>query len=465
MQPLFWGGKRMAVKIILLACIYPFVLILYFILKNEATPKKGNCFGTILTKEQMGTPEIQQIIKEYYKQMKWAFIVLMLLPIPMLFIPWFSIYLTLWCVWLIAGIFAFMIPFANANSKIKALKLEKGWKKDGEGQMTVEIKSAGKVRRVKWYQFAAPCILSAAAFVWALVRYHGEKLEALSIAIGSLAFITLLFYGMAVCMDRQKTQVISTDSDVNLNYARAKKNMWKNLWMACAWVNTAYTVSMLFMLDRSFRISRLFMGATIAYILATVVLLFWAIKKKKKIDMVYQEQMDVLPEDDDDNWLWGMLYYNPKDKHSMVEKRVGIGTTMNMAAPAGKAMGVFAGLALLSLPIICIWVILLEFTPIQLSVTGGRLIASQLHEDYSIPVSIMDNITLVEELPKWSKVNGTGMDKLEKGTFRIAEVGGCEVFLNPENNVFIRFEAAGTTYYMSGYDDEETREVYEELVE
>lgn len=220
---------------------------------------------------------------------------------------------------------------------------------------------------------------------------------------------------------------------------------------------------MLFSLGTDFALSGLFFWGTAAYILVTIALLFGVIKKRRNIDKAYRDKMDIVLTDDDDNWLWGMIYYNPKDKHVMVEKRVGIGTTMNMATKAGKGMGIFCGLMLLSLPLVCFWCILLEFTPIQLSVTDGRLMASQIKEDYSVPVSIMEDITLLEELPKWSKVNGTGMENLQKGTFRIAEVGSCQVFLNPENKVFIRFTAAGETYYMSGFDDAETLQVYEIL--
>ena len=33
--------------------------------------------------------------------------------------------------------------------------------------------------------------------------------------------------------------------------------------------------------------------------------------------------------DDDNYWKWGSIYYNPQDPSLMVEKRFGIGWTMN----------------------------------------------------------------------------------------------------------------------------------------
>ena len=39
----------------------------------------------------------------------------------------------------------------------------------------------------------------------------------------------------------------------------------------------------------------------------------------------------------------------------------------------------------------------------------------------------------------------------------------CKLFLNPQNEVFIKLEYEGMLYYLSGRTDEETREVYQIL--
>lgn len=454
----------MAVKIIMLVLMYPTVFILYFALKNEAVSAKNLCYGVSLTKEQQKTLNRQDVDTVYKRQMRNMFLFMLLIQIPALFIPWISVYITFELVWTFATIIGFCLPFAWANSKLKRLKQEKGWKTEQEGQFAAEIKSAGKIRKVKFLQFAPPCVFSLAVLIGALIKFYGERLWALSICIGSLAFVTPLFYAMAVWMDNMPTQVISTDSEVNVNYARAKKKLWKDFWLACAWINTFYTAGMLFAVNWEGSIGRLFLPATAAYVIVTIALLFWVLKKKSKLDHSYKDHMDAMVPDNDDNWIWGMLYYNSRDKHTMVEKRWGMGTTVNMARPAGKAVIVLTIVTLLLSLYVCAWVILLEFTPIQLSVKNGYLQAEQIKQDYNIFIGGMQNPELLEELPRLSKVSGTGMDNLLKGTFRVPEEGQCEVFLNPQNTLFIRFEYAGQTYYMSGYDDEETLKVWEACV-
>ena len=40
-----------------------------------------------------------------------------------------------------------------------------------------------------------------------------------------------------------------------------------------------------------------------------------------------------------------------------------------------------------------------SFLPIE----GKELVASQINEDYSVPVSIVENVALLEELPDWAR--------------------------------------------------------------
>ena len=53
----------------------------------------------------------------------------------------------------------------------------------------------------------------------------------------------------------------------------------------------------------------------------------------------YQKNDEVGYQDDDEYWKFlGNLYYNPDDPAFIVPKRVGLGTTVNFAHPAGKVM-------------------------------------------------------------------------------------------------------------------------------
>jgi len=306
--------------------------------------------------------------------------------------------------------------------------------------------------------------MSVILVVWVLTGDFGHRAQPLGIMMMTFAGISLLFWGMSVWQDRQKTQIISSDSDVNVNYSRAKKNLYKNFWVWCSWVNVAYMVWMLFCVDEWGAFTGMLWWATGAYIVATIILAVWLVKKKVALDKKCDAKRDRMPcEDNDDYWIWGMMYYNPKDKHSMVEKRVGVGTTINMATAGGKAMVALLVLTLLSLPIISIWVIMLEFTPIQLLADNQRIVAEHLREECVISMPAIEKAELLEELPKMSRNSGTAMENLRKGSWSVREEGNCTVFLDPRNEVFLYIETPSTRYYLSGYNDEETKAVYEAI--
>ncbi len=450
--------------LILCISLYPFVLIMYVLIKNEAQSSKGIYFGVTVPKEHRKDPEIGEITAVYNRQMKHCLWLMLMFPVPALFLPWESIVVAVWMLWMTISIFIFFVPFGIANGKLREVKREKNWQTEEATDTEVEIKSAGMIRRVKWYHFILQCVISVILPIWVLFGDFGPRREPLFIMELTFAGISFLFWGIAVWQDRQKTQIISSDSDVNVNYNRAKKNLYKKLWVLCAWINVAYMVWMVFCVDAWGGFTQMFWWATGAYIVGTLVPVIWMVKKKVSLDKTYEVNRNkTTSEDNDENWIWGMMYYNPRDKHSMVEKRVGVGTTINMATSGGKAMMIFLGLTILSLPIISIWVIMLEFTPIQLVSEQNRIVANHLREEYVISMPAIEEAELIEELPKMSRNSGTAMENLRKGSWSVREEGKCTAFLNPQNEVFLRIETPSSRYYLSGCNDEETIAVYEAI--
>lgn len=460
----------MIINIILFVTMYPILIVMYFGMKSTAKLQNGITFGATMKKEWLADSEIEKITTDFYKEMKKDLWILAIAPLSSFVIPYVSIQLTIWMFWLLIAIVVFNIPLARANKKIKNLKLERGWCDGIKMEEYTEIKAAGQIRRVKFTQFAAPVALSILSTllvyvmpaIWDYRFSNMERNASLRFMILIFAVITLLLYGVAVWMDRQKTEVISSDSDVNVNYSRAKKNIWKNYWLAAAWLNTFFTMVIAVTLIIGRDIGSVTLWGTVIYTVVVCVLFFPLVKKMNHVERTYRNKMNTEYKAEDDRyWIWGSFYYNPWDKHTMVNKRAGIGTTVNMATTAGKVCMIITVLTLAIIPITSIWIMMEEFTPISLTVSENCLQAEHLKVNYEIPVEKIDSVELVYEKPEWSKMHGTAMDNLDKGTFYEFNVGECEAFMNPQNAVFLRIKAEDITYYMSGVDDEQTMEVYE----
>ena len=264
---------------------------------------------------------------------------------------------------------------------------------------------------------------------------------------------------------RQKTEGISTQSDVNINYARAKKNIWKDFWLQSSWVTTAYVWVCAIALILYDWFDLAILAGCVVYTFVVMGLAVPVMRKIKEVEARYEKERDIVVDSDDDRyWIWGLLYNNPKDKHTMVSQRVGMGTTINIATKAGKVWWAVTVIVMLSLPVLLGWLIFEEFTPISLSINEDELHANHLKLEYELPIEEIENLELVDALPKTTKVVGSAMDSLVKGTYRIKGTGEkCILFLNPQNEKFLRFEVDGQVYYMSGLNDEETMKVYERL--
>lgn len=458
------GGTGIVLQVIFFLTMYPVLFILYFAMKGAGSAQNGYCFSCRMKADWMKDADVQAVIEKYAQGLKRTLWVLALIPAVTFFVPWFSVSFSIWMIWLCAVIAAPGVPYVQADSRIKALKLEKGWSTNSSGPARTELKNAGMVRRVKVGEFMVPSVISGIAAVVSFIRIGRTDYLELGIIVVIFALTTPLFYAVAVWMDRQKTEVICSDSEVNLNYARAKKNIWKNLWLVSAWENTACTVFFAVVLGWNMMSTGAVLWVSIAYSVLICITMFFALKKVFALEDVYKEKRDIVPEDDDAHWIWGIFYYNKNDRHTMVSRRVGLGTTMNMATTAGKVMTALGIAGLLVIPASCIWIMLEEFTPLQLSVENEVLVAEHLGVDYEIPLADVEEITLVNELPHRTKLNGSAMDNLCKGTFRVSEEGKCQLFLNPQNGVFMRIEAGDVIYYMSAPDDEGTMEIYEVLV-
>ncbi len=447
--------------------MYPTIFLMYFILKGEGKVKHHTLFGIRFSSDWLSEEECTLLQMEYRRRMNRYLLIFALIPFITLPIPYFSISLTIWMLWLLAVIAAFMLPYILSNRKLLALKQERQ-PSSNLGDITyTEMKNAGTVRIIKRFDFALPLLLSVLLTVFSLVFLHNERFEMYSILVITFAACTPLFYICALWMDRLKTTVISNDSDVNVNFSRACKKIYKNFWQLCIWSNTLFTAVILGIAllkpYTDISVMNFILWGSIAYCLLLLVYCGYMWNQKLKLDRQYQNKMDLTNDNDEKFWIGGMFYYNPKDSHTIVSKKFGIGTTYNMATNTGKVMTLIGAVAILSIPILCIWVMLEEFTPISLTITGDHLTAHHTKTEYSIPLNTIEEVSVLEELPRSTKVTGTGMDALYKGTFRNSQDGKVQYFLNPQNEWFIRFVSEDTIYYMSGYDDTETMVIFEYL--
>lgn len=174
--------------------------------------------------------------------------------------------------------FSAFLPIMRANHRLKTWKTQNHLYEDRQPEHYVELKQAGSVRKVRFLPFFLPNIISIASALLLLPKSSGLGISCL---IG--ASCGLVFWLVAVWIDRQPVSVISTDSDVNINYARAKKNLWKNFWLISCWLNTALILFLEILTLSARHMGICSIAGMIVYTLLLLLLCIFCMIKLKKL--------------------------------------------------------------------------------------------------------------------------------------------------------------------------------------
>ena len=93
-----------------------------------------------------------------------------------------------------------------------------------------------------------------------------------------------------------------------------------------------------------------------------------------------------------------------------------------------------------------------ELSPIRVTQTDSTVTVSQAWTTYRIDRDQVTETKVLDRLPQSSRVWGTGMDTLLKGSFSVEGYGMAELCLNPENPPFVVIKTEKTTYIFNQED-------------
>ena len=268
----------------------------------------------------------------------------------MLFLPVNGGTLLAWIL-LVFALFLVAAPYGKGNMELKNLKKELGITKSGVTY--TDLTSTNTVHALKLAWIILPNVLALLGTIAAVLIDFGvfgvtpaSQKYALTVMSLSFLFIAAIIVPIAVMMDNARNMVISRDSSINANYSRAKKKTWADLFIAMSWANALYLIAnnvLMFFTDSEAAVLISTLGYT-AVIMAVVVI---GVINQRQVESRYERDTELELQDDDDNWILGMFYCNRNDTRLNVEKRLGYGSTINMAHPAGKVISIIIVLLLI----------------------------------------------------------------------------------------------------------------------
>ena len=467
-------------NIIMLVIMIPSILFIFFYEYPAKWREKKYIYGVLNRtefKEEETSLRVDEIVDNCRKKAKLILIISLILMSLFCFIPDFSIRLIVWTAFVFLDLVLMFVPFSKGNSEMKSLKRELGIASK-KGVVYTDLKGAGAIHALKISSILVPNIIATVFFLASLLNTIGvvklvgllpgqfaHQAMLMTGITGTLLFISFMIIPIAFMMDGIRNEVISEDSDINANYNRAKKKNMADFMVLFTWINTAVIIIMMIMMciwDNQI----LYLAIYAVYMLAIMIGVFFYGKRQKQIERRYKKEISV-EIDDDDNWILGQIYYNPDDKRLNIAKRAGVGSTVNMAHPVGKAIGVILILLVIFTFVELAYIGVLSQTPMVVRVENGNLICHQMKDDYSIPISDIDDISLGSDSSrlKLRKESGYEMEPKYKGKFCVDDESGCITFLDLDTKNYITISAEGKKYFINAPSEEETQKIYNEVVE
>ena len=416
----------MLFNILMWASIFWIAPFLGYIMTNNAKFKKNIAVGVTFMEEGKRDEEVISRLNRYKKQVKMITIVLLLALIPGVFVSRFWILLTYYLVWTYVTMFIYAIPFYLCNKDLKAIKKRRGWVQHQGEKVEIDMENIPNFKEISPLLFIIPCIVSLLPLIWDRTFYVLYITSAASVLV--FWFSYRYFY-------RNRSEKVNEEKDLTRVLTQIRHYNWSKIWIAASWLTIPLSFSgLLFISHPALALTLIFLVTAVICVEAVGI----EIKLRKMQEKLTKGSGVGAIVDEDDKWIGGMIYYNPNDSRLIVNERVGMNTTLNLARTSGKVITLFLLILILALPFTGPAMNVYYKQPIKIEVTKDEVEASQGITNYRIKLSDIKNVELIDELSDdLVRVNGTSFDDLLKGDFRDGNEN-LVLLLRPESKPFIR---------------------------
>ena len=507
----------MGLKIIMTICMLPVLPILYGAMRFCAGEKRGILYGVTLWVGAKEERQVQKIQKAYRRELNlWALVCLLLFLLTLV-TEHESLMISGQILWIFLVIILLFLPFKRANQQMMRQKREFLFRHPENepvgSKVWVDVTAAAAQRprffRKSLYLGCAFAAMPAVAELFLYSIWHNPQMldfwdcEIILLLLAAVVFLFPLFLSV---MERQRMPVVSADTQVNQQLARVRSYQWGKLCMALAWATGGlnWGILLAFHLPADWFLW-VTVGTGFLFTLCSLGILAICWRRLDRAEKIggrtancYNSSAYAVPQknageagrsasqsgssagvmpqgsagemgqDGDEHWIWGMFYYNEKDERSMVEKRVGIGVTGNMAKRKIR-YATFLTLAVLCLWMVgmCAWVVMEEFTPVSLTYEDGTVAARHWEEVYQMEASEIVSAELLQEKPEIRRRSGTALQTVEKGDSSDEDAREeIRVCLDPRKMPCLRIEdEEGRVYLLGSSEGGEAEKVYQALLQ
>lgn len=446
-------------KLILWACIVPLIPLMYWQLNNETKFKKNIALGVTLPYVGRTHPQTVELLSQFRKALKWVCLGLLVSAVVLVLLPVsFGLSLTIWLVWLDVAIVVPVIPYVKYHKKLKTLKKEQGWFPEVPRTRVVNLTAAAQEEKpVSPVQFLLPLVVSLVPLVWGVAQE--DWLMAAMFLVGPVC--VLLFWAMYQWAMRRRAETVDGNETLTQTLTRIRRRAWRRSWVWGSWFMAGVNLSMWLALFQPLWGLMAMLGLSVLFVVFVVGLEVHLRHQQEYLTAQCGQDSYV---DEDEKWIWGMFYYDPHDTHLVVNARIGMNTTVNLAKKSGRIIVGATAVLMLLMPLMGVWVMAEERAPLTLALTDTALVAEHGWDDYEIPLADLEHVELLQELPKGlQRMAGTGMDTVQKGRYRSDDYPKLTVCINPQVGPWLLITMDDGTVYLVGDGQGNVEDIFEQL--
>lgn len=444
----------MTMKIILCVSSCWIPLLILSMLMNETKFKKNIVVGVTLPYEARENPDVIKILSSFKKWVTIISVGLTISSLGIFLIPNERWVMTIWSAWIVLIVFLPYLPYIITNIQLKKCKQNNGW---GNTKQVREISiNTAAISSDHWI---SPVIFLPSVLICLCLIYFDPTMYPLYLLFAGICIFSWISYRY---MYRNKAEMVDENTDITVALSNIRKYNWGKVWIICSYGMSVYAVVMCFFAEAQLLNIIVILGITVFLCVYSIAIEFKtrALQEKLTKDSGHEWYVD-----EDDHWIYGLFYYNPDDSRVMINQRIGVNSTVNLAKPLGKFFYALMVIILAGLPVFSYFMDSMGTATIKMEIVEDNFKVQSGWNRYEIKLDDIKEVGLQKELPTHlSRRMGTGMDTYLEGNFKADGIGDLKVLLDPTVSPYILIQTNEGDYYLFGSRDSSfTKDTYNAL--
>ncbi|OUN23049.1 hypothetical protein [Pseudoflavonifractor sp. An85] len=446
----------MIVRLILWACGIIIIPLMFWQLNNETKFKKNIALGVTLPYVGRTHPQTVELLTKFRRTLRWTCLGLLVSVVVLVLLPMSTgLSLTIWLIWIDVAMVLPFIPYVKYHKKLKALKKEQGWYPEVPRTRVVNLTAAAQQEKhISPVQFLLPLAVSLVPLVWGIVQQ--DWLMTAMFLTGPVC--VLLFWALYRWAMRRRAETVDENETLTQTLTRLRRRAWRRSWVWGSWFMAGVNLAMWLSLDQPVWGLLVMLALTVVFLVLAVGLEFHLRHQQERLTAQSGRDYYV---DEDEKWIWGMFYYDPNDTHLVVNNRIGMNTTVNLAKKSGRIILGATAVMMLLLPLWGVWLMAEEQSPVTLTLTETTLEAKHGWDDYEISLEDVAQVQLLQEEPAGlRRIAGTAMDTVLKGRYQSNAYDKLTLCMDPRTGPWLLVTMENGTMYLVGDGSADVEKIY-----